>query len=107
MPRPKDDMSQIRQRGNSLQVSVFAGHDPVTGKRLYLSDSTTDLAEAKRIRAKFRAQVAEQRNARTKATLRYTIEEWLKDHEIAETTRPGYEPGTCASTSPPRSVTCR
>lgn len=89
--RPKDDMSQIRQRGNSLQVSVFAGHDPVTAKRLYLSGSTTDLIEAKRIRAKFRAQVAEQRNARTKATFRYTIKEWLKDHEIAETTRPGYE----------------
>nr|WP_228769760.1 site-specific integrase [Actinokineospora alba] len=90
-PRPKDDISQIRQRGNSLQVSVFAGTDPIAGKRLYLSDSTTDPAEAKRIRAKFRAQVAEQRSARTKATFRHTIDEWLKVHEIEETTRQSYD----------------
>jgi integrase len=49
-------MSQIRRRGHSLQVT-YAGLDPVTGKRVYLSDSTTDLAEAKRIRTKFRVQV--------------------------------------------------
>jgi hypothetical protein len=51
MPRPKDDMSQIRRRGKSLQVAVFAGRDPITGKRLYLSESTTDLVQAKKIRA--------------------------------------------------------
>jgi hypothetical protein len=51
MARVKDDMSQIRKRGNSLQVAVLAGRDPVTGKRHYLTESTTDLAEAKRIRA--------------------------------------------------------
>ena len=56
-------MSQIRRRGHSLQVTVYAGLDPVTGKRVYLSHSTTDLAEAKRIQTKFRAQVVEQRNA--------------------------------------------
>jgi integrase len=91
MARVKDDMSQIRKRGNSLQIAVLAGRDPVTGKRLYLTESTTDLAEAKRIRARFRAQVAEQRNARTKATFRHTVEEWLKVHEIEETTRQSYE----------------
>lgn len=91
MARSKNDMSQIRRRGNSLQVSVFAGYDPVTGKRLYLSDSTTDLAEAKRIRARFRAQVADQRDIKTKATFRHTFEEWLKVHEIEATTRESYE----------------
>jgi hypothetical protein len=73
MPRPKDDMSQIRRRGTSLQVVVFAGRDPITGQRLYLSESTTDLAQAKQIRA----QVAEQRSAHTKATFRHAIGEWL------------------------------
>jgi integrase len=76
-------------RGNSLQVAVLAGRDPITGKRL--SEPTTDLAQAKKIRAKFRAQVAEQRSACAKATFRYTIEEWLKVHEIEETTRQSYE----------------
>ena len=56
----------IRRRGNSFQVNVYAGLDPLTGKRLYLSDSTTDEAEAKRILTRFRAQVDEQRNAKTR-----------------------------------------
>jgi hypothetical protein len=46
-------MSQIRRRGNSLQVHVLAGTGPLTGKRLYLSELTTDLAEAKRIQLGF------------------------------------------------------
>jgi hypothetical protein len=49
MPRPRDDMSQIRRRGSSLQVAVLAGRDPITGERLYLSDSTTGLGQAKKI----------------------------------------------------------
>jgi hypothetical protein len=73
-------------------VVVFAGRDPITGKRLYLSESTTDLALARKVRAKFRAQVAEQRSVRrTKATFRHAIGEWLKVHEIEDTTRQSYE----------------
>lgn len=30
----------IRRRGNSLQVLVYAGVDPLTGQRMYLSEST-------------------------------------------------------------------
>jgi integrase len=81
----------IRRRGNSLQVNVYAGVDPLTGRRLYLSASTTDEAEAKRILNKFRAEVDEKRNARTRALFRVAIEEWLKIHELEETTREGYE----------------
>ncbi|ONI78808.1 hypothetical protein ALI144C_28970 [Actinosynnema sp. ALI-1.44] len=63
MARGDTDMSQIRQRGNSYQVTVYAGVDPVTGKRRYLTDSSTELAEAKRIRTawmsmKCRAEMA-------------------------------------------------
>jgi integrase len=36
---------------------MYAGIDPLTGKRFYLSESTTDEAEAKRLLNKFRAQV--------------------------------------------------
>jgi hypothetical protein len=66
----RDDTSQIEQRGNSYRVNVYAGLDPLTGRRIYLRESTTDLAEARRIRNKFRNQVDEQRHARTKATVR-------------------------------------
>ncbi|MGH3439511.1 MAG: hypothetical protein ACRDRN_24020 [Sciscionella sp.] len=39
------EQGTIRKRGNSLQVNVYAGLDPLAGKRLYLSASTTDEAE--------------------------------------------------------------
>jgi integrase len=87
-PRPR---GSIRRRGKSLQVLVYAGLDPLTGKRVYLSESTTDEAEAQRILNRFRAHVDEQRHARTNATLRVAIEECLRVHEIEETTREGYE----------------
>lgn len=32
----------IRKRRNSFQMNVYSGTDPVTGRRLYLSESTTD-----------------------------------------------------------------
>ena len=34
------------RRGRSLQVIVYVGLDPLTGKKLYLRESTTDEAEA-------------------------------------------------------------
>jgi hypothetical protein len=42
---------------------MYAGVDPLTGKLLCLSDSTTDEAEAQRILTRFRAEVDGQRNA--------------------------------------------
>jgi hypothetical protein len=60
--------------------------------RVYLDESTTDEAEARRILNVFRAQVDEQRNARTRALFRIAIEEWLNVHELEESIRRGYEP---------------
>ena len=81
----------IRKRGNSYQVLMYAGIDPLTGKELRLTASTTDEAEAHRILKRFRAQVDEQSRARTKATFRAAMEAWLRVHDIEETTRQGYE----------------
>jgi hypothetical protein len=36
----------IRKRGQSFQVTVYAGLDPLNGKRMFLFGSTTDAAEA-------------------------------------------------------------
>lgn len=85
------ERGSIRKRGNSLQVLVYAGLDPLTGQRLYLSESTTDEAEAKRILNRFRAEVDAQQNARTKATLGAGMDAWLRIHEVEENTRQGYE----------------
>lgn len=81
----------IRKRGNSLQVLVYAGLDPLTGQRMYLSESTTDEADAKRILNRFRAEVEAKENARTKATLAAAIDAWLHVHEVEANTREGYE----------------
>ena len=59
----------IRRRGGSFQVLVYAGVDPLTGKDHYLTESTRDEGQAQKILTRLLAQVDEQRNPRTKATL--------------------------------------
>lgn len=81
----------IRRRGNSFQVIVFAGYDPLTGRELRLRESTTDEAEARRILRRLTAQVDEQRHAKTNASFRAAMEAWLRTHEVEETTRASYE----------------
>jgi hypothetical protein len=58
---------------------MYAGVDPLTGRELRLTESTSDEAEAKRILNRFRAQVDAQQNARTKATLGVAIDAWLRE----------------------------
>ncbi len=70
---------------------MYAGVDPLTGRELRLTESTTDEAKAKEILKRFRAQVDEQRHARTRASFRVAMEAWLRVHDIEETTREGYE----------------
>ncbi len=80
----------IRRRGNSLQVTVYAGVDPITGKRMFLSESTTDAAEAERIRRRLVAQVDDHRGPKTSATFGRALDAWLRTHEAEETTLDGY-----------------
>jgi hypothetical protein len=80
----------IRRRGNSFQAILFAGTDPVTGRQLYLRGSSTDEVEAKKILRHFKAQVAEQRHAKTRASLGSAIASWLETHELEESTGENY-----------------
>jgi integrase len=80
----------IRRRGGSYQVRVYAGVDPVTNKANYLTESTSDEKEAKRILRRLLAEVDEQRNARRRATLGTAIDAWLKIHEVEDNTLNGY-----------------
>jgi integrase len=68
-----------------------AGLDPLTGRRMDLSESTTDEAEAERILSRLRNQVAEQQAARTKATLGCAFDGWLEVHEVEDNMHEGYE----------------
>jgi hypothetical protein len=77
----------IRRRGKSFQVLVYAGLDPLTGRRMYLSGSSTSEAEAKRILNRLRAQVEAQLNPRTTATFAMAFDAWIRTHEVEENTR--------------------
>ena len=81
----------VRRRGNSFQVLVYAGIDPVTGKPNYLTESTRDETQVDSIMRRLVSEVDEQRNARTKATLGAAIDAWLNVHDVEENTRRSYE----------------
>lgn len=87
-PRPR---GTIRRRGNSFQVIVYAGIDPLTGNPLRLRESTTDEAEARRILRRLTASVDEQRHAKTNASFRVAMDAWLRTHEVEEITLASYE----------------
>ncbi|HEX8760717.1 MAG TPA: hypothetical protein VF734_12260 [Pseudonocardiaceae bacterium] len=40
------ERGHIRRRGNSFQVLMYAGVDPLTGRELRLTESTSNEAEA-------------------------------------------------------------
>ena len=81
----------IRQRGSSFQVAVYAGMDPVTGRRLYLRETTATKQEAQRTLRRLTSQVDEERHAKTQATFRTAMEAWLRTHELDDTTRAMYQ----------------
>lgn len=86
----------VRQRGASLQVRVYAGTDPVTGKDTYLTETVkgTDRAaerEAQKVMTRLQSRVDDQRTASSSVTLAYAIDEWLRTTDIEATTRHGYE----------------
>lgn len=85
----------VRVRGGSLQVRVFAGVDPVTGRDRYLSETVrgTDRAarrEAEKAMARLQAEVDSQRSARTSVSLGYLLDEWLQTVELEDSTRETY-----------------
>lgn len=88
---PRRTRGHVRRRGNSFQVLVYAGTDPVTGRARYLTESTKDEKQTDAIMRRLLTEVDEHRNVRTTATLAVAIDAWLRVHEVEENTRKGYE----------------
>jgi hypothetical protein len=85
----------IRVRGGSLQVRVFAGQDPVSGKDRYLSETVkgTDRAahrQAERVMTRLQAEVDRQRVPASSIKLGAAIDEWLRTADLEPTTRRTY-----------------
>ncbi|WP_243707653.1 hypothetical protein [Micromonospora sp. KC606] len=78
----------------SLRVRVYAGVDPLTGKRHYLTETIpagrTAKCEAEKVRTRFLNEVDEKRSPRTRATLHQLLDKWLDVADIEPTTRMGY-----------------
>lgn len=98
MPAPR---TRRRQRGRietlpsgSLRVQIYAGRDPVTGKRHYLTETIpagpTAARDAEKARTRLLAQLDERRNPRTRATVNQLLDRWLSVIEVEENTRAAY-----------------
>lgn len=90
------DRGRIEERAKSLRVVVYAGIDPVTGKRQYLRETVqgTDKAahkRADRVLTKLLNQVNEQNSTPSAVGLSYALDEWMRTSELEDSTRGTYE----------------
>jgi integrase len=86
---------RIEQRGDTLRVVVYAGIDPVTGRRTYKRESVkgTDDAAWKRANKaliKLAAEADKQRTPTSSVSFGYAVKEWLRTADIETSTRDGY-----------------
>jgi hypothetical protein len=76
-------------------VKVYAGEDPLSKRRHYLTEvvpaGPKTAQEAEKIRTRLLSQVDDRRNPRTRATVDQLLDRWLDVVELESTTREGYE----------------
>jgi integrase len=79
----------------SLRVRVYAGIDPLSKKRHYLTATVAAgpaaAKEAEKARTRLLAEVDERRNPRTRATVNQLLDRYLEVLDAGETTVYGYE----------------
>src|SRR3954447_10777798 len=99
---PAKSTARRRARGEvealpsgSFRVRVYAGIDPLTGKRHHLTEvvpaGPKAAKEAEKVRTRLLADVDERRNPRTSATVNQLLDRYLGVLEIEDTTRAGYD----------------
>ncbi|ONI77079.1 site-specific integrase [Actinosynnema sp. ALI-1.44] len=91
-----------RQRGEietlpsgSLRVKIYAGIDPISDRRHYLTETIpagpNAADEAEKVRIRLINEVNERRNPRTKATVNQLMDRYLELIDVDPNTRQGYE----------------
>jgi integrase len=99
---PSQSSPKRRRRGEietlpsgSLRIKVYAGIDPLNGRRHYLSETIPAgpraADEAEKARTRLLNQVDEHRNPRTKATVNQLMDRYLDVLDVDVTTRRSYE----------------
>ena len=79
----------------ALRVRVFAGWDPLTGKRFYLQEvvpaGPQASRQAEKVRLRLLNEVAQQRNPTTRATVGQLLDDYLAVVDVEPTTMRRYE----------------
>ncbi|GAB3219271.1 hypothetical protein GCM10027447_01740 [Glycomyces halotolerans] len=71
----------IRRRGGSLQVRVYAGTDPETGKPHYLTETHTDPKEAEKARTRLVALADARKAPLSNNTFAVAVRKWLDSRQ--------------------------
>jgi integrase len=95
LPDEDRKRGRIEERGSNLRVVVYAGLDPVTGKRSYLRETVkgNDRAarkQANKVMTRLLAEVDKQRTTESSVPLGHVIDEWLRVAELEDGTREMY-----------------
>lgn len=94
--RKKRQRGEIISLPNGAQrVKVYAGYDPLTGRRQYLDKTVPPgpdaVTQAEALRTRFINEINERRNPRTKATVSQLMDRYLELLDVEVTTRIRYE----------------
>ena len=82
---------EILKRG--FRAVVYAGKDPITGRKVYLKETHPDRPAVERARDRLVAQVEAERIPDRAATVAYLLDRWVEvvDHELStRETNEGY-----------------
>ena len=75
----------------NFRAKVYAGTDPLTGKRRYLVETAASEKAANVALTKLQRQVDEERHPKTAITVRQAITQWLEVIDLEDTTRGRYQ----------------
>jgi integrase len=95
-PRRKRTRGSVEELpSGSFRVKVYAGYDPLTGRRLYLDETIPPgpkaAAEAERTRIRMLSEVDDRRNPTTRATVAQLMERYLEVVDVDPNTKKRYE----------------
>lgn len=91
MAKRKRERGSIRQRGNTYEVRVYAGTDPLTKKRIELTGTADSPDEAEKLRTKFLSQVDEKRHPAKKASVGQILDQYVAVAKLDDRTREDYK----------------
>jgi len=91
MAKRKRERGSIRQRGNTYEVRVYAGTDPLTKKPIYLTGTADSPTNAEKLRTEFLSQVDAKRHPAKKASIGQILDQYVAVAKLDERTREDYQ----------------